>query len=268
MSGDELIEIRKMRAADALHHPKRACWNPKWLTEVSNAKLQEIWKSRERVFYESVEIRAHIRIYGVERFFAEHRDEILFGEDLERDMKQLEALLVKEKLHEDRMMLQRVLLRIKRENRPVDNAFTTVSSVYKKAAALRNYRVREAGANYACFNDAMLGPRLFKFAFVPNARLQHVNSSFKSGFKIPTLELNIEERKRCRRLDAIETTVFGAEREAAEKRRLAKVHKGDWVPPPIADFITHPLYDQNVWRIIGYLLHENKEEEEEEENKV
>lgn len=258
MSEDELIETIERRAADAPHNPKRACWNPKWLTEASNAKLQKIWKSRERVFYESVEIRAHIRIYGVERFFAEHRDEILFGDDPKRDMKQLEALLAKEKLHDDRMMLQRVLLRIKRENRPVDDAFVTVNLVYdkvaymyEKAAALRNYRVREAGANYACFADANLGPRVLKFTFSPNARLQHVNSSFKSGFKIPMLELNIEERKRCRRLDAIETTVFGAECEASQKRLLAKAPRSKWTPPPIADFVTNPLYDKNMWRLIN-----------------
>lgn len=224
--------------------PLAARANPPWLKATSAIKLRQLWRSRDRVFCPNIDMRTHIKIYGVARFLADHRDEILYGEDVHQDRKALLALLSEEEACEVRLATQRTLLRIHEERILISLhdvhallwQLTRVNSIGKHCAVLhRDISLDESTVFYYSSHERY------------TLRVQEATSVRKRWVRYKLSEL---ETKRCARLDSLEAAVFGAEHEAAEVQRL----NGTYTPPPIGRFVTDPLFDKNLWGLIAKLV--------------
>lgn len=238
------------------HDPTLPEFNPPWLQDVSEAKLRRLWKSRKRPFYATVTARQHIRIYGVERFFREYREEILFGDDWENDMKDLQATLDDDRIEAERVATMRTLLRAQRhayfielqKHKFLRNAHAT--HVDRFVFSVDSVRPR------SCKLTPVSGYSSQEYRLVHGGVMRLVRKRSGKGARPTPLPPDMcvvpGELARCARLDCIEATVFGALYEANLTKVLGDL--GGHKEPPIARFISHKLYDKNLWRLIAALL--------------
>ncbi|MEK7704275.1 MAG: hypothetical protein AAB426_04895, partial [Myxococcota bacterium] len=237
-AGGRLVVRIKTKRAKC--DPKAPHANPDWLSTVSALKLRTLWRSRDRIYYHTYDIRAHIKIYGVDRFFSEHREEILFGDDIHNDRQALLATLAADERRANNLALWRLFLRHRAERRSIRiSEPPSIVGVEYTVRAVERHRVFLGSTNDAPFHE-------FKYAIHKTLRKQ----SMRHGKTTWTIHLLCHaDLARCQRLDAIDATVVGALCEAKHALRVRGTDL-EYVPPPIAHFVTHPLYDKNVWGLI------------------
>ncbi len=237
-AGGRLVVRIKTKRAKC--DPKAPHANPDWLSTVSALKLRTLWRSRDRIYYHAYDIRAHIKIYGVDRFFSEHRDEILFGDDIHNDRQALLATLAADERRANNLALWRLFLRHKAEQRPIRiSEPPSIVGVEYTVRAVERHRVFLGSTSDAPFYE-------FKYAIHKTLRKQ----SLRHGKMTWTIHLLYHaDLARCQRLDAIDATVVGALCEAKHALRVRDTDL-EYAPPPIARFVTHALYDKNVWGLI------------------
>lgn len=227
------------------HNHRAPDVNPDWLFTVSALKLRRLWRSRDRVYFHSDDIRKHIKIYGVDRFFAEHRDEILFGDDIHNDRQALLATLAEDERRVDRLALTRLFTRLKREKRPI-----RVSEPPAYVSA--EYNVRVVKEDRVLLTEVGSVGVISEFTYGTFKTLNKQCLRFGKRVRVPFL-VSEAEIARCKRLDAIEAAVFGAESEAKHGQRLRGCDPA-YTPPPIARFVNSPLFDKNVWGLIAKMI--------------
>lgn len=242
---------------------------PKWMRKVSTAKLERLWlRDNDYGIQEFVvPVRSLILVHGAERFFNRHRNEILFGKDVEYEMQCRQRRAATKQQQEQRAFIARVMLRFVRERRLL-NCFGE-EVVYHcpdgkrisrsqftwhgpRVIAVRGIRVmlRHEDAPVSDPDrdiEARIGAvrKGYHLRIVHTTNTQHV---------VTQLSVHDRDLARCARLDSVEATIIGAENERKRALRLADAASPFYAAPPIATFLSDTIYDQNVWRdILAFL---------------